>query len=207
MEEHEITTRREQLHELIDEMKELSQPRSDFALKHFVVGQHDLPARQRQQAILELQSMMFELANQYDEICLARLDIEEFEEALDKTEGRQKQRIQIQIDQKRRFIEGVEIGLTGRLRECDYLYAMLQHMPKVTAEQLEVEEEAYWAMRLSRQLLLAGRDPGGNLTAILQMLTDPGKPRPELAAEFVDALKLLGLSEGSIKMLNEEVSG
>jgi hypothetical protein len=201
--ENEITTRRKQLHELIDEMKALSQPRSNFALKHFVVGQHDLPARQRQQVILELQSMMFELANQYDEICLARLDIEEFEEALEKAEGRSRQRIQIQIDQKRRFIDGVEIGLTGRLRECDYLYAMLQHMPKVTAEQLEAEEDSYWAMRLSRQFLLAGRDPGGNLTAVLQMLTQPGKPRPELGAEFADALKVLGLSENAIKLLNE----
>jgi small-conductance mechanosensitive channel len=198
----EIQNRQNQLRELLAEMRELNQPRSNFALRHFVVGQHDMPARQRQQVIIELQALMFELANQSDEIRLSELDIQDLNKELEQaTEENQKERIRIRIGQKQRAIESQSLFLTGRLRECDTLYAMLKEMPKVTAEQFEAEEEAYWSARLSRQYILGQRDVGGNLTAVLQMLTEPGTPRPELEARLHNVMQVLGLSDDAIKKL------
>lgn len=198
----ELQTRQDKLRALLEEMRELSQPRSNYALRHFVVGQHDLPARQRQQVLLELQALMFELANQADEIRLLGLDLEDLRDQLEKAEGRDRTRLEIQIGQKERAVESISILLDGRMRECDTLYAMLQEMPPVTGEKLEAEEEAYWAARLSRQFYLAQRDAGGNLTAILQMLTQPGQPRPEIAASLPESIKTIGLTDAAIKKLN-----
>ena len=194
----ELKTRQEKLRSLLDEMQELSQGRSDFALRHFVVGQHDLPGRQRQQVIVELQGMMFELANQADDLRLAELDIEDLQLKLKKESGTKAERLKIRIGQKERQIEQINIRLTGQLRECDTLYAMLQMMPNYTKEQLEAEEEAYWSRRLSRQYNLSQRDVGGNLTAILEMLTEPGKEKPKAALSVDQLVALMGLAEGSI---------
>ncbi len=198
-----IDERQSKLTALIGEMHELSQPRSNFALRHFVVGQHDMPARQRQQAILELQGFLFDLADQSDNIRLMQLDIDEMRDKLADLRGNNLIRMQIEISKKEREMEKISIHLTGRLRECDTLYAMLQEMPKYDAEQLEAEEETYWANRLSRQYFLAQRDAGGNLTAVLQMLTQPGQSRPELSLDFVTAASSLGLTENAIKKLSE----
>jgi hypothetical protein len=201
MQSIELKTRQENLRSLLDEMQELSQGRSNFALRHFVVGQHDLPGRQRQQAIIELQGMMFELANQADELRLAELDIEELQAGLKGKTGVEAERIKIKIGQKERQIEQINIRLTGQLRECDTLYAMLQELPAYTKEQFEAEEAAYWSRRLPRQFNLAQRDAGGNLTAILEMLTEPGKEKPSVAISMDQLVAIMGLSEGSIKQL------
>jgi len=199
---NELNTMHGKLRDLLDEMSALSQPRSNYSLRHFVVGQHDLPARQRQQVLMELQGLMFELANQADEIRLNELDIEEMQEQI-KGQGnsREVQRLRIKIGQKERANQSISMLLNGRLRECDTLYALLKEMPPVTSEQLEAEEEAYWAARLSRQYFLGQRDVGGNLTAILQTLTEPGKARPELDAKIPLALQILGLSDEAVKKL------
>jgi hypothetical protein len=203
MQSIELKTRQENLRSLLDEMQELSQARSNFALRHFVVGQHDLPGRQRQQVIVELQGMMFELANQADEIRLAELDIEELKASL--VGGGDNRinadRIKIKIAQKERQIEQINIRLTGQLRECDTLYAMLQELPKYTKEQFEAEEEAYWGVRLPRQFALSQRDVGGNLTAILEMLTEPGKAKPSVSITVDNLVAIMGLSEESTKKL------
>ncbi len=201
MQSIELKTRQENLRSLLDEMQELSQSRSNYALRHFVVGQHDLPGRQRQQVIVELQGMMFELANQADELRLAELDIEELQAGLESKTGIDAERIKIKIGQKERQIEQINIRLTGQLRECDTLYAMLQELPKYTKEQFEAEEPAYWGVRLPRQFALSQRDVGGNLTAILEMFTEPGKEKPSVALSLDNLVALMGLSEESIKQL------
>jgi small-conductance mechanosensitive channel len=203
MQSIELKTRQENLRSLLDEMQELSQGRSNFVLRHFVVGQHDLTGRQRQQVIVELQGMMFELANQADEINLAELEIRELQVALldSKNTDIDIERLKIKIAQRERQIEQINIRLTGQLRECDTLYAMLQELPKYTKEQFEAEEEAYWGVRLPRQFALSQRDVGGNLTAILEMLTEPGKAKPSVAISIDQLVAIMGLSEESTKKL------
>lgn len=158
------------LKSMLGEMVELGRMRSDYALEHFVVGQHDVPGRQRAQALAELQAMYFSLADVYDDMELAKLDLEE-------VKG-DNQRAQIQRRQLERKIAGIQIHLIQRVKEIDCLLKLLEQMPRYTAEQLEAEEPIYWAARLSRQAFIAPRDPGGNLDAILQMVTIPGLKKP-----------------------------
>lgn len=200
----EIEIRQEKLNALLDEMYELSQPRSDFALKHFVVGQHDLPARQRQQVLLELQGMMFELANTQDEIKLAELDLQDLDKELAEATGTESERVKIRIGQKKRYLESMNLTLTGRLRECDTLYSLLQSMPKVSKEEFEKQEAEYWSRRLTRQFLVSSKDVGGNLNSIIDMMTHPGKEKPVLPTSIEQLAQFLGLPDQSIKLLENK---
>lgn len=192
----EIDQRENQLRELLDEMRELAQPRSNFALRHFVVAAHDTPARQRQQVLLELQGMLFELADRKDEINLLELDIEELNELISKeTDERSAMRLIIQRNGKQRKIESLTMLLDGRLRECDTLYGMLNEIPKVSNAELEAQEPDYWQKRLTRQYAVGARDVGGNLQSIIGMLTEVGKPRPEIEADGGAVLGVIGLSD------------
>jgi len=145
--------------------------------------------------------MMFELANQADELRLAELDIEELQAGLKGKTCIDAERIKIKIGQKERQIEQINIRLTGQLRECDTLYTMLQSIPKYTKEQFEAEEEAYWGKRLPRQFALGQRDVGGNLTAILEMFTEPGKEKPSVSISVDNLVAIMGLSEEPTKKL------
>lgn len=192
----EIDQRENKLRDLLDEMRELAQPRSNFALRHFVVATHDTPARQRQQVLLELQGLMFELADRKDEINLLELDIEELNELISKeTDERNAMRLIIQRNAKMRKIESLTMLLDGRLRECDTLYGMLSEIPKVTNAELEAQEPDYWQKRLTRQYAVGSRDVGGNLQSIIGMLTEVGKPRPEIEADGGAVLGVIGLSD------------
>jgi hypothetical protein len=188
------------------EIDEMNQPRSNYALTHFVVGQHDMPARQRQQVLVELQTMMFNLADLADEIKLAEVEIDEKKYLLNDdivTTEFDKQRYNIQICQLERKITSLRFQITGRLRECDTLYAMLEQMPRYDRSQFEAEEEEYWGRRLKRQYFLAQRDMGGNLTALLETVTQPGKVKPELQIHKEDVLPLMGVSEEGLKQISQ----
>jgi hypothetical protein len=199
------------LRDLLDEMIELSQGRSDYALRHFVVGQHDLPARQRQQVLVELQGLMFELANITDEIRLTEIDIEIIEaERRSMDNGKMNylqslefEKLGIEIGKKKRSIEQQNILLAGRLQECETLYAILQEIPKADKNALEAQEEEYWYRRLNRQFLLGQRDVGGNLNALLETLTEPGKEKPLIEGiESGAVLLAIGLTREETKKLN-----
>lgn len=198
-----LIERQAKLQTLLDEMEELSQGRSNFALRHFVVGQHDLPGRQRQQVILELQSLMFEMADTADSMRLLEIDIDELQDQLGSAEGRSKTKVEIQIGQKSRQVQALRLLLVGRMKECDTLFELLSVIPKVSADQLEAEEAEYWKARLARQFYVSQRDVGGNLNAILQMATVPGRSRPVLPAEINEVAGVIGLPDIS-KLLEEK---
>jgi hypothetical protein len=189
----EITTvqsRLERLEGMLDEMMELGRMRSDFTLRHFVVGQHDKPGRQRAQALAELQGLYFSLADVYDDLELTKIE-------LDEKEGEDK-RAEIERRKLRRKIVSMTMHLTQRVKEIDCLLGILDELPKYTAESLEAEEREYWAMRLTRQAYLAGRDPGGNVDALLQMATIAGQDKPAMPLGPHDYLLGLGLDVNEI---------
>ncbi len=172
-----------QLREMFGEMIEAGRMRTNFALEHFVAGQHDLPGRQRAQILAELQSLYFALADVWDEIQLAEVEKDEIIfSARDegKTVTPLTPRQNIALGKAERKILSNSIYLYQRWQEVDFLLKLLQRLPKYTAEELEAEEPAYWSMRLARQAFMAQRDPGGNLDAIVQMLTSPGLPKPKM---------------------------
>ena len=153
------------------------QPRTDYMLKHFVVGSHDLPAQQYKQLLAELRTRMFSLADLKDDISLLEIEIKELE--LDTEISRE--RAKIEIGRKRRRIADLTYQVTGLMAECETLLAIYDAMPKYTAEQIEEQEAEYWARRLSRQHTALRLGDPGNLAAILQMFTEPGKEAPMIA--------------------------
>lgn len=202
----EFETRKPQLEALLAEFEELGQPRSDFVLSHFVVGMHDLPERQRQQVLFELRDLLFVLSDLADDIRLLQLEIDEASEKFPEIENNyERAKTEILIGRKQRKITEIRLQMAGRLRECEFLYGLLESMPTVSREKFEAQEPEYWKLRLSRQYALGQRDHGGNLNAMLEMLTLPGKKKPELAAGFSQIVEALGLSDAAIAgLLGEE---
>lgn len=170
--------RRDIMRQMLGEMVEAGRMRTDFAMRHFVVGAHDTPGRQRAQALNELQSLYFSLADVYDEIELAELERAEIEEYNE--DGSANVRAKIEAKRLERKILQQSIYVHQRMQEVDFLLGVLQAIPKYTAEELEAEEPLYWSARLARQAFIAQRDPGGNLDAMLQMLTTPGHTKPSV---------------------------
>lgn len=184
----EVKDRLRKLEGMIGEMFELGRMRSDFALTHFVVGQHDTPGKQRAQALAELQALYFSMADVYDDLELTRIELDELIKSQSRTP-----REKLEIKKKTRKILGLEMHLAQRVKEIDCLLKILDVLPRYTADQLEAEEPAYWAMRLSRQAFMAPRDPGGNLDAVLQIVTIPGEKKPIVPIGPEQLLKGLGL--------------
>lgn len=189
-----------ELRGMFEEMVELGRMRSDFALRQFVVGQHDMPGRQRAQALAELQSLYFSMSDVYDDLECSQMELEDALEDAERTnEERARRYIEISINRLRRKILNLTIHLSQRLKEVDCLLELLKNMPRYTAEQLEQEEREYWLRRLTRQAFLAMIDPGGNKDALLQMATRPGKVKPVLPFNPADAYKSMGLDDDEIR--------
>lgn len=191
----------DKVEELFDEIRELQQNRSNFALEKFVVGQHDKPARQRKQVLDELLVLLDGLNQCVVDYEMTQIDIEELQEKVsDKFERR---RNEIKLREKQRAIKFIELRIIGLVRECNFLLAMLERMPKYTREQFEKEEAEYWESRLSRQAWLTDRFGGnfGNVDAILQLYSSPGMPKPSLPVNTSDYIKMITKNER--KKLNE----
>jgi len=200
----------EQTHEQIDaieklfgEIRELQQNRSNFALEKFVVGQHDMPARQRKQVLDELLAMMMGLQQSVTAYEMAQIDIDELSEIETENKHEQK-RNDIRLWEKTREVKLIEMQIIGTLRECAFLYALLDRMPKYTREQFEQEEVEYWEKRLTRQARLMEMFGGnmGNVDAILQMYSSPGMPKLPMPIKTKDYLNAV-IGNGRKNMLNE----
>lgn len=180
--------RRDIMGQMLGEMVEAGRMRTDFALRHFVIGAHDTPGRQRAQALNELQVLYFSLADVYDEIELAELERAEI-----LRRWRINTRARMEVKKLERTILQGSIHIFQRMKEVDTLLKVLQALPKYTAEELEAEEPLYWSHRLARQAFMAQRDPGGNLDAMLQILTTPGHTKPSVPIGPTDFLMGAGI--------------
>lgn len=144
----------------------IQQPRTDFTIHHFVVGQHLTATRQYHQCVLEMQV-------KYHSIKRAQLQLEKQKIELEKLESDESKLSQIDAKLKRIDIEEAELGLLGAYREFDTLYKIWQSYPQFTREQLEAGETEYWHKRLiaqaERDILQGGRINAGNMEALQQI--------------------------------------
>jgi hypothetical protein len=178
---------------LRDDLDMVQQPRSNFALKHFVIGQHDLPGRQRAQAILELQAKLFGIKRSKIARERVLLLIERQNKLFEAGDAMAQQEAQLEIQSAEIDIAEIDLGMLGAVREANTLLAILSTMPRYTREELEAEEGEYWKRRLTRQYVVGQRDLGGNLDAVLQVMTEPGTAKPTaLGTYYDDVVGLLG---------------
>ena len=160
--------------ELEDAFREVQQPRSPFALEHFVLGAHDTEPRQYAQCVLELQI-------KYDAIRRAllhkerlQIEIEELERQAN-GEGGPKAKINL-VEAKLKCIdiEEQDRAILGAVREFETLYQMWQAFPhRYTRTELDAAQEEYWRKRLTRQAnqdrQAVGRVSVGNQEALRQI--------------------------------------
>jgi hypothetical protein len=137
--------------------------RSDYQLRHFVVGQHDTPQMRYRQILIEVKSLV-------TKIRLAELDVE-------------KQRIKLNAlaEEPLDLIEAEElrIGIALTLdameaakRELSFLMSLAEEYPQYTQKEIEDNQKEYWEARLQRQATLEqmGMQQGvssGNLESML----------------------------------------
>lgn len=194
--ENNLVARIERLRE---DIEAIQQPRSNFALKHFVVGMHDMPGRQRQQAVLELQIKMFNIRRGQlaERETLAKK--RKAEKDLESEDIYIREMAQIEIERCDVDIAELKLARIGAAREAEYLLAILDALPRYTYEDYQREEAQYWRARLSRQALqdmkAMGTVSAGNQEAIRQMFREPGSSS---AGAFMndEYLRALTMTEG-----------
>jgi hypothetical protein len=155
--------------ELAAAIQSIQQPRSDFQLKHFVVGQHDAEPRRWWQCVLELQIKIQSLKR-------ARVHrrqlMRKIRHLRDGSEESKDEAELLQLE-----LEEHDLAVLGALREAEALYAIYKSFPRqYSNEELNAAEEDYWRRRLNRQavqdLASIGRVGIGNLDSLRQI----GKP-------------------------------
>jgi len=150
------------LHKRIEGLRErfetIAQPRSDYQLEHFVIGQHDTPARMWVQAVLELQVKFFESERMRleAELAEAQADLLEAEAGAVFTSFRKARLFRIRASQERLKISQIELGRLGLVREAETLLRLIAALEKdhgapFTAEEIEAGEAEYWKRRAERQ--------------------------------------------------------
>jgi hypothetical protein len=156
--------------ELDESIKAIQQPRTDFQIKHFVVGQHVSEPRRWWQCVLELQIKLQNIRRAEIHQRQSRRKIERLEKigtpaALDKAELER-------ID-----LEDHSLAMLGAVREAQCLWGIYKSFDRTfTREELEAAESEYWQLRLAMQaqhdMNANGRVGVGNQDA-LRMIGQP----------------------------------
>ena len=124
---------------------EIQQARPDYALEHFVVGQHDTEPQQYAQCVLELQV-------KYDNIRRALLAKKKIDIEIRQLETKGDELSLIDAEMKRIDLEEQDRAMLGAWREFQALYRIWKSFEhKYTREELNNAQEEYWIKRLTRQ--------------------------------------------------------
>lgn len=170
--------------DLSEAIRQIQQPRTDFQLKHFVIGQHDTEPRRWMQCVLELQTKLqvlkrFGIERRRMLRKILRLktgDLDQQDEAALLEIG----------------VEELNLAALGAMREAGALYSIFKSFPRsYTRDELNAAEEEYWQKRLTRQarqeINATGAIGVGNQDALEQVGISPGP----LLAEARQCLKML----------------
>lgn len=150
-----------------DAFAAIQQPRSDYAIQNFVVGQHDTDTRKYSQCVIELQV-------KYGAIRRALLTERKLQIEIKKLLDSGDEIQQIEAEEKQIDLDETRLAMQGAFREFECLYAIFRSFPKqFSHEELQAGEVEYWHKRLNRQaaqeLLAGGRVGVGNQEALAQI--------------------------------------
>ena len=131
------------LEELTNAIAEIQQPRSNFQLKHFVLGQHATPEMQYYQLLIEIQDLSFKYQN-------ALLELEVAERKIAKLELSKNEIKLLKAKQKRLSLDQFKLAILGSERELSYLLSIWEASEhKYSREEIEAAQPEYWKARLS----------------------------------------------------------
>lgn len=153
---------------LQDAIRDIQQPRTDFQLKQFVLGQHCSLPMQYFQCVLELSIKLYNIRRALLQRDLLLMDIADLEE--DQIDPRS----QIQAKIKRIDLEEMDNTLLGAIREYQTLCKLWESFPrKYTREEMDADQEVYWHRRLVNDaqydLVTSGRIGRGTIEVLDQL--------------------------------------
>lgn len=153
--------------DVLGAIAEIQQPRSDFQLEHFVVGQHDTEEMQYYQCLIELQNLYYTIRTVSLELKKTEIEIARL-----RATGDEIDEIEAQI--KEIGLEQTKIVAVGSFRELEKLLKIYESFPtKFTREQIETAQPDYWRKRLTRQTALesmgGSQAVASNLDALRQI--------------------------------------
>jgi hypothetical protein len=188
-------TKLDQWHErLAKAARAIQQPRTDFELAHFVVGQHDTEPRRWVQCVLELQIKVQTLRR-------AKIAERQMRRRIRKLERKGTRKAVDKAKLMRIDLEDHEMAILGATREARALWTIYKGFSRAySRRQLNGSEEEYWRRRLARQALqdanATGRIGVGNQDA-LRMLGSP----TDAPSETVGAIERRFLNVGGTRLL------
>lgn len=150
-------------------MREIPFGNSAFQIEHFVAQDHS-PERAYRKVLLEFQQKMVVL--EATQIRRRRLDVDlrEIEDKLKTATGFDKERLEIDRDEKLGGIFYEDKLIEDALVELALYYAFFESLPKFTREQFEKAELPYWKTRLLHEAQLEvkqfGRVEKGTLDSL-----------------------------------------
>ena len=150
--------------ELREAIYAIQQPRTDFQLRHFVVGQHDTDPRRWSQCVLELSLKIHLLKRAKIECRIAERKIAEM-----RAGGMEDEAELAELD-----LEQHDLAVIGAAREAETLYAIYKAFGRTYShDELMAAEAEYWKARLARQakhsLVATGRIGIGDLDSLQQI--------------------------------------
>lgn len=152
--------------ELQDAFNHIQQPRSDYQIKHFVVGQHATEPAQYAQCVLEMQI-------KYNNIRRGLLAKRKLAIEIDRLKVTGDPIDALTAEEKGIDVEETDLAISGAKREFECLYRLWKSFPRqYTYRELQEAQDGYWQERLKRQarqeLLATGRVGVGNQEALRQ---------------------------------------
>jgi len=123
---------------------EVHQPRSNFQLQHFVVGQHDTDEMRYCQCVTEIQALYYTIKGVSLELQKTQIEIDRL-----RATGDEIDEIEAQI--KELGIEQTKVVAVGAFRELEILLAIMRSYPAYTRQEIEAGQPEYWHKRLHRQ--------------------------------------------------------
>lgn len=118
--------------------------RTRFQLRNFVIGQHDTPAMQWRQVLIEAQDLAYKIR-------IAELDVERKRIQVHKLLSSGNPLDAIEAEEKQLGIILTERTLQGARIELGWLREIAEEIGAHTFEEIEADQPVYWQLRLARQ--------------------------------------------------------
>jgi len=152
--------------ELADAFKAIQQPRSDYQLENFVVGEKHTPASAYAQCVLEMQAKHQVIRRGVISRKKFKLEIERLRATGDEMDELAAQEKEIDLEQ-------LEDAALGALREFRCLYAIFKGFERhFTYEEIQDDQSQMWYARFSAECNMhvqaTGTIPYGHLDALRQ---------------------------------------
>lgn len=144
----------------------INKGRTNYQIRHFVIGQHDTPEMQYHQIIVEAQAIYLNLQHMEIDKKILETEIERQSKSEDIIEVYKSEKNKIDLNH-------LKLSIQAAKEELKTLYLISLEYPEYTNEDIENNQEEYWEKRLFKQAEseILGNQKGissGNIMAMLQ---------------------------------------